>query len=133
MPSKRHTASKSLNSLNGYTLLGQRVKRHFFGAPDSVGLNRYTLGFFFEKVKGVKGQFFGAPDSVGLDGYTLLVSQIQERKSLQQSTLCKKATNHQVTTMLATSKNVLFPSHNHLLPTSADDPTLLIIAREPAR
>ena len=26
--------------------------------------------------------------------------------------------------MLATSKNVLFPGHNHLLTTGADDPTL---------
>ena len=26
-----------------------------------------------QRVKGVKSQFFGAPDSVGLDGYTLLV------------------------------------------------------------
>ena len=38
-------------------------------------------------------------------------------------TLHKKATIHQVTTMLATSKNVLFPGHNHLLTTGADDPT----------
>ena len=27
-------------------------------------------------------------------------------------------------TMLATSKNVLFPGHNHLLTTGADDPSL---------
>ena len=33
----------------------------------------------------------------------------------------KKATIHQVTTMLATSKNVLFPGHNHLLTTGTDD------------
>ena len=31
---------------------------------------------------------------------------------------------HQVTTMLATSKNVLFPGHNYLLTTSTDDPSL---------
>ena len=31
----------------------------------------------------------------------------------------QKATIHQVTT-----KNVLFPGHNHLLPTGADDPSL---------
>ena len=31
-----------------------------------------------------------------------------------------KATIHQVTTMLATSKNVLFPGHIHLLTTSTD-------------
>ena len=36
----------------------------------------------------------------------------------------QKATIHQVTTMLATSKNVLFPGHNHLLTTSTDDSSL---------
>ena len=40
----------------------------------------------------------------------------------------KKATIHQVTTMLATSKNVLFPGHKHLLTTGADD-TLLACAQ----
>ena len=38
--------------------------------------------------------------------------------------LGKKATIHQVTTMLSTSKNVLFPGHNHLLTIGADDPSL---------
>ena len=38
--------------------------------------------------------------------------------------LLKKATIHQVTTMPATSENVLFPGHNHLLTTDTDDPTL---------
>ena len=33
-------------------------------------------------------------------------------------------TIHQVTTILATSKNVLYPGHNHLLTTSTDDPTV---------
>ena len=37
--------------------------------------------------------------------------------------LHKKATIHQVTTMLATSKNVLFPGHNHLLTTGTGDPS----------
>ena len=36
----------------------------------------------------------------------------------------QKATIHQVTTLLAISKNVLFPGHNHLLTTSTDDSTL---------
>ena len=36
-------------------------------------------------------------------------------------TLRIKATSHQVTTMLATSTNVLFPGHNHLLTTYTDD------------
>ena len=35
--------------------------------------------------------------------------------------LCQKATIQQVTTTLATSKNVLFPGHNHLLTTGTDD------------
>ena len=38
--------------------------------------------------------------------------------------LRKKPTTHQVTTMLATSTNVLFPDHNHLLTIDADDPSL---------
>ena len=38
--------------------------------------------------------------------------------------LRKKPTIHQVTTMLTTSKNVLFPGNNQLLTTGADDPSL---------
>ena len=37
----------------------------------------------------------------------------------------QKNTIDQVTTTLATSKNVLFSGHNHLLITGTDDPTLL--------
>ena len=37
--------------------------------------------------------------------------------------LHKQATIHQVTTMVATSTNVLFPGPNHLLTTGTDDPT----------
>ena len=40
-----------------------------------------------------------------------------------QYTQRKKATIHQITTMLSTSKNVL-PGHNHLLTISTDDLTL---------
>ena len=36
----------------------------------------------------------------------------------------QKNTIHQLTTMLSTFKNVLFPGHNHLLTTGADDPSL---------
>ena len=45
---------------------------------------------------------------------------------LRQLPLRKEAAIHQVglTTMLATSKYVLFPGHNHLLTTGTDDPTL---------
>ena len=39
----------------------------------------------------------------------------------QLSALRKKATLHQVTTVLATSKNVPFPGHNHLLTIGTDD------------
>ena len=35
--------------------------------------------------------------------------------------------------MLATSKNVLFPGHNHLLTTGTDSPSLLIITLTVAR
>ena len=40
-----------------------------------------------------------------------------------EPTLGKKATIYHLTTMLSTSKNVLFPGHNHLLTTGADDPS----------
>ena len=43
---------------------------------------------------------------------------------LFKNLLVIKATIHQVTTMLATSKNVLFPGHSHLLTTGMDDPSL---------
>ena len=36
----------------------------------------------------------------------------------------KLVTIHQLTTMLSTSKNVLFPGHNYLLTSSADIPSL---------
>ena len=38
--------------------------------------------------------------------------------------LGKKATIHELTTILSTSKNVLFPGHNHLLTTGTDDQSL---------
>ena len=42
----------------------------------------------------------------------------------QHITLGKKTIIHQVTTILVTSKNVLFPGHNHLQTAGADDMTL---------
>ena len=42
--------------------------------------------------------------------------------SINYFLLGKKATIHQLTT----SKNVLFPGHNHLLTTDADGPSLLL-------
>ena len=39
----------------------------------------------------------------------------------------QKATIHQVTTMLATSENVLFPGHNRLLITGTDDPAFWLL------
>ena len=46
------------------------------------------------------------------------------RKMEYSITRRKKATIHQVTTVLTTSKNVLFPGPNHLLTTGTDDLTL---------
>ena len=43
---------------------------------------------------------------------------------VQYISLGKKDTIHQLTTMLSTSKNVVFLGPNHLLTTSADDPSL---------
>ena len=44
----------------------------------------------------------------------------------QKAYTAQKTTMHQVTTMLATSKNVLFQGHNYLLTTGTGDPTLLL-------
>ena len=46
------------------------------------------------------------------------VSSWESRGRVHSSTI------HQLTTMLATSKNVLYPGHNHLLTTSTDDLSL---------
>ena len=42
----------------------------------------------------------------------------------------QKATIHQVTTMLATSKNAPFPSPNHLLTTGTDDPSIKVMGHQ---
>ena len=42
-------------------------------------------------------------------------------------TLGKKATIHQLNSMLSTSRNVLFTGHNHLLTTGTDDLTFLLL------
>ena len=42
----------------------------------------------------------------------------------QRLYIVQKAAIHQVTTMLATCKNALFPDHNQLVTTGTDDPTL---------
>ena len=44
--------------------------------------------------------------------------------SIFSQALHQKGTIHQVITMLATSKSVLFPGHNNLLTTGVDDSTL---------
>ena len=49
------------------------------------------------------------------------ITKVNGLQKLILITLHKKDTIHQVTTMLATSENVLFPGHNHLLTTVADD------------
>ena len=53
-----------------------------------------------------------------VDGATCTVSY-------WNNALRKQATIHQVTTMLATSKNVLFPGDNHLLTTGTDHSSLI--------
>ena len=45
-------------------------------------------------------------------------------RNLKLWILPRVVTIHQLTTTLSTSKNDLFPGHNQLLTTGADDPTL---------
>ena len=56
--------------------------------------------------------------------YNYVECMTEIMKHINSVTLGKNATMHQLTTMLFTSKNVLFPGLNHLLTTGADDPTL---------
>ena len=71
----------------------------------------------------------------GLQGSCMLLKmdrEIQTRvdedlsgnQNFKGNTLGKKATIHQATSMLAIFTNVLFPGHNHLLTTGAENPTL---------
>ena len=54
---------------------------------------------------------------------TLTLSQSNITELAVQTNIAS-VTIHQLTTMLVTFKNVLFPGHNHLLTTVADDPSL---------
>ena len=55
----------------------------------------------------------------------MAITVVIERQVSVVSTMgtVKKATIHQVTPILTTSKNVLFPGHNHLLTTGTHDLT----------
>ena len=54
----------------------------------------------------------------------MLNEKKKKKVNNQLNNHCTKNTIHQVTTMLATSINVLFPGYNHLLTTCTDDPLL---------
>ena len=59
--------------------------------------------------------------------HIVLFEDARLMRDIRQITkLGKKATIHQVTTMLATCKNVIFQSHNHLVTIGTDDLTLWI-------
>ena len=55
---------------------------------------------------------------------TVIKSILEYLCSSHSQSLGKKATIHQLTIMLSTFKNDLFPGHNHLLTSGADDPSL---------
>ena len=61
------------------------------------------------------------------DLYKITACMEQTFHSYSKEALCKKATIHQVTTMLTTCKNVLFPGHNYLLTKGTDDPSLSLV------
>ena len=61
--------------------------------------------------------------------YTIMAHNGARKLGILTSVHCTKkplSSIHQVATMLATSKNVLFQGYNYLLTTGADDLTLLL-------
>ena len=69
--------------------------------------------------------FFSIPESWASSFHLAqAISWWNEFSVSRAGPLRKKATIHHVTTMLDTSKNVLFPGHDHLLTISADNPSL---------
>ena len=67
------------------------------------------------------GEIVGIPQ--GPPQGHVLFSQLPSWECLDVAVLAL-ITIHQVTAMLTTSKNVLFPGYNHLLTTGTDDPSL---------
>ena len=70
--------------------------------------------------------FTTIPDPVIGGAFLVLFGESSDKLAVLYNLLSlrKKATIQKLTTMLTTSKNVLFPGPNHLLTTGADDPTL---------
>ena len=89
--------------------------------PEAVGSNQTDRRFTFLGVC-PSGPLVGhlVVPAPPVNNYNVMVLFVHETKTneLRNLTLHKKATIQQVTTMLATSNNVLFPSYNHLLNTT---------------
>ena len=60
---------------------------------------------------------------IGISVFVMFVS-VAGKDVTGRLSLRKKITIHQVITMQATSKNAIFPGHNYVLTTGADDATL---------
>ena len=72
----------------------------------------------------VENQLFPSIEHQGRNSKKYTVISIAEQdilKETQQIPAMGKKVIHQVTTMLGTSKYVLFKGHNHLLTTNIDD------------
>ena len=107
-------------------------------SPTGANHRKELISALFCSLNDVK--YMNGKKNHQIQGHMLKQSVFQSQQSMQQWTVCtlynqsttargpqsshcaKKATIHQVTTMLTTSKNVLFPGHNHLLTTGTDKP-----------
>ena len=94
------------------------------GLPISTCNNVYSLRSSFD-VNLYFSSIFFMPSVFHLDRHVRKSSYLKMKNwKLELHKHTSHCAKMPLSTMLATSKNVLFPGHNHLLTTSTDDPTL---------
>ena len=105
----------SLYSICKWLWQGSRCRRHKHSVANEMKID--------ENTRSCEYTFFLKPEKLEALVHCIFPKEdYSNKKNLQH--WAKTTLSTQLTTMLSTSKNVLLPGHNHLLTTSADDPSL---------